>query len=197
MRICVDMDEVLYDFEGASRFLIEERWGVTIPSPSSHWTYAREWLKENTGSEKAWHWLWKGGVDKGLFRHGHVLRGAFRAMHEMHKAGHELVVITSRPQRAAADTLEWLGYHRMPVTEVHILGPGKRKIDVLPWADLYIDDAPHHIEDVISLTTKVGVLFDRPWNQDFSCPKLGLDRFYRAHSWEEVHQAIEETAKRS
>ena len=182
-RVGLDLDGVCYDFDGAYRFLIEEHFGIAIPRPSTEWDFASKWLRENGHSEEVWKWLWNQGVHHGLFRHGHVLKGAVRAAHALDRAGHEVVVLTSRPKTARADTLMWLGFHNFPVGEFHLL-PHQPKSAVRPHCDVYIDDSAANAADLIRNTNATVLLWDRPWNQNTRLPMN--ERLEIVYDWNRV-----------
>jgi 5'(3')-deoxyribonucleotidase len=52
--------------------------------------------------------------------------------------------------------------------------------------DLFIDDAPMNIEDVVMTGTKC-IIFDRPWNDGYKQPK----NVTRVHDWKEIVRIIE------
>ena len=186
-RIGLDLDGVMYDFEGASRFLLREHFGVDVPKPSAYWNYTKDWLADN-GQPDAWEWLWTEGVRNGLFRHGHMLSGAVRAVNKLVNDGHELVVITSRPATARVDTLMWLGFHAVAAAEVHMLGDFKKKSSVRPYCDVYVDDSAANAGDLLKNTPGTVLLWDRPWNQ--GTPVVAnteaKERFDIAYDWDRV-----------
>src|SRR5438093_1066807 len=75
----------------------------------------------------------------GLFRYGHVVRGAVKGVRELAEIG-DVVAVTSRPQNAVEDTLAWLLFMKLPLSGVHILSRGEKKSSVRPTCDVYIDD---------------------------------------------------------
>lgn len=182
-RAGIDIDGVLYRWENTARFLLKWRFGYQL-GESTSWTY----LKDHV-SKSAWDWLWKEGVEKhGLFRHGNCYPGSFEALRLLSQQ-FEIVLITSR-QNAAADTLAWVGYHRIPATEVHLVS-SKSKTGVL--CNWYLDDHGKNIEELEN-AGRLAFLWDRPWNQD--C-QAGI----RISSWSELFgnlhrllQATEEVA---
>jgi len=176
LRIMVDLDEVCYDFEGASRFLLREHFGVTVPSPSRYWAFTKDYLAQQ-GLPEAWNWLWTEGVKRGLFRHGNLISGAAKGVNDLAAYG-DIVVITARPRTAGPDTLGWLSWHGLPTYEVHILGPHQKKSDVLPYCDLYIDDSMANCFDLQDNTTGKVLCWSRPWN-------AGAEGLTRVQNWEE------------
>lgn len=191
-RVAFDVDGVLYDFEGTARFMLEERTGVQL-EVSTAWNSVPEQMAAR-GLGEHWQWLWQegGGIEAGLFRHGHVLRGSLAAVRRIAKVA-EVLAITSRPKRAAADTLAWLGFHGFPFGEVHILD-GTPKSSILPWADLYVDDREENCRELARGTLGDVLLWKQPWN-DLSRTMQGLEmgpreRLSVADSWSVVEAKV-------
>lgn len=98
-------------------------------------------------------------------------------------AGHDLLVVTSRPESAREVTLELAAAH-FPKLEVLFAGRGGEKSELCRHhgIDTFIDDALHNIDDVASVVERV-LLFDRPWNR---VNDSGLPNVHRVHSWREI-----------
>ncbi len=47
----------------------------------------------------------------------------------------------------------------------------------------FVDDAPHHIDDVASVVENV-LLFNTPWNQNYEIKSANVTR---VNSWNEIH----------
>jgi uncharacterized HAD superfamily protein len=107
-------------------------------------------------------WLWNEGVKKGLFRHGHLFPGTIKALNKLSEYG-RLIAVTQRPHRAAQDTFEWIAYHRLPFSEVHVL-QGEPKTSVGTF-DAFIDDKPANCLELARAGTPIVCIPDRPWNQ--------------------------------
>lgn len=180
MRIGIDIDGVLYQWDKTARYMLRE---VLPNSPykkdgplgkeSTHWDY----IKEHVDSDH-WRWLWKEGVELGLFRYGHLYPGSIVAMRQLATLG-ELVLITHRPKQALNDTLAWLGYLDLPVAEFHFMNHEQPKSSVRPQCDVYLDDKIENCEDLAKNTkASLVALMDRPWNhRGFSCA-VDIKRVY-------------------
>lgn len=181
MRIGLDIDGVMYQWDKTARYMLRE---VLPDSPykkdgplgkeSAHWDY----IKEHVEPEH-WRWLWKEGVELGLFRYGHLYPGTIVALRQLATIG-ELILITHRPKQALNDTLAWLGYLDLPVAEFHFLNHEQSKSSVQPQCDVYLDDKIENCEDLARNTkAQVVALMDRPWNQrGFTTTALGIHRVY-------------------
>jgi uncharacterized HAD superfamily protein len=178
----MDVDGVLYRWSDTANFLLKRQFGYDLVESTS-WNY----IKESVAPEH-WKWLWADGVLKhGLFRHGNCYPGSFEAMGALKAMGHEIVILTSRPDDAIQDTLDWVAYHRIPTSEVHILGPGKKKSTVTPACDICLDDNADNVRD-LETTGAVSLLWDRPWNRD----AIDLARIF---SWDEFLRVVEGAAR--
>jgi len=108
-----------------------------------------------------WTWARTCGEGKSISRPILPYAGAIEALTELDRAGHHIVVLTTKPDFAVHDTYEWLAEHRMPTTEVHILDD-KAAVD----CDLYVDDADHNLESLLDAHPSAIVCrYVRPWNK--------------------------------
>lgn len=180
MRIGIDIDGICYKWEPTARFLLEWYQGYVLPV-SRGWNSIKEKI-----SPEAWRWLWTTGVTKyGLFRHGHPYRGTVETLQSLGEK-EDLVFITSRPKAAKKDTVEWLGFHQIPVTGLYILGPGSKKSTVP--CDIYLDDNLDNCAELRENTDKRVICWTRPWNWP------GPKDLERVSSWSEFMDKIKEMA---
>lgn len=158
MRIALDCDGVIYSYDSAARYMLREYRGCKgLDEPSTHWDFIQE-----TVSPSDWDWLWSEGVKRGLFRYGHGIRGAIIGIRKLAEAGHELLIVTHRPRSAVRDTIDWLSYMHLPVSEVHILSDEEPKTFVK--ADILIDDKWENVK-AWSDVGRFAILFSQPWNR--------------------------------
>lgn len=167
MRIAIDCDEVLYSWERTARYLLRNEYATP------EWMYwdviqypFDEWDIEKQIGDWAYRWLFDDGVGLGLFRHGHVITGAMRGVRALKDAGHDLIVITHRPENGVRDTLAWLDFHFgseevYPWSGVSILSDGQPKTSV-QW-DVLVDDSEKNIE-AAQAAGRRGMLFNAAWN---------------------------------
>lgn len=188
--IAVDLDGPCYEWQRTYRYMMREYRGVHLPRLEDFW-YTWNAPDAFTTQEDR-DWLWTEGVRLGLFRHGHVSKGAIIGLRSLQAAGHKLLVVTHRPEAAVRDTINWLDHHfggmdPYPWANVHILTSEQPKYSI--EADILIDDKA---ENVHGWSTNRGhsLLYDAPWNQDAytcldSCPDDGW-HVYRAEGWTDV-----------
>lgn len=178
MRIGLDIDGVCYEWSKTARYMLREIYPgelsddqkLALTRESTSWNY----IQGIVGNE-AFGWLWSEGVRLGLFRYGHLVRGAVKGVRLLAQ-DHEVIAVTHRPSNAVEDTLAWLSFMQLPLKGIHIFTNQESKL--IADCDAYIDDKPETIEEVVR-GGRYGILFDREWNRDCM---MG----YRAHGWDDV-----------
>jgi len=177
LRIGLDLDGVAYEWGSVARFLLSHHFGYILEKEASHW-----WAYRDAVKKEHWRWLWDEGVrNHGLFRHGHLYKGTVEALENLRHLG-RIIVITARPETARQDTLDWLAFHQLPVSEFHLLAGESAKSSVRPFCDLYVDDSPGVVQDLSENTPGVVLCWDRPWNQSL----VADGNVRRVSSWLEV-----------
>jgi 5'(3')-deoxyribonucleotidase len=180
--LAVDLDGVCADHaEGFRRVVAAER-GLDpgeLP-PQATWNF-HEWGLTDDDFDRLHR---RAVLDHRMFRSMPVVPGAAEALWRLSDAGVWIRIVTHRLYAnwghavAAADTVAWLDDVGIPYRDLCFLG---RKPAV--EADLYVEDAPHNVEELRSVGNDV-VIFDQPYN-------AGLPGL-RAASWAEVEQLVVE-----
>lgn len=167
MRIGLDIDGVMYKWDKTARYMLREvlpnspyKMGPLKESESQYWN----WIKDNVSPEH-WRWLWEEAVGLGLYRYGHLYPGTVQAVRELATVG-EVVLITHRPKDAIRDTVAWLSLLDLPVAGMSFLTNMEPKSLVLPHCDIYLDDKPENIVDLMENTSGDAVMMHQPWNKD-------------------------------
>ncbi len=168
MRIAIDMDEVLYSWERTARYLLRKVYplgpikGVDLNVPFQEWDVSTQ------VGENAYSWLFdtRGGIRHGLFRHGHVITDAMIGVRALKADGHDLIIVTHRPEAGVQDTLAWIDFHfgkedPYPWSGVSILSGGQPKT-AIDW-DLLIDDSWDNVNTATQKGRKA-ILFGAAWN---------------------------------
>jgi len=106
-------------------------------------------------------WRWSSDLDgRSLFWHLETFPGAVEALRRLDEEGHEIVILTTKPPFAVADTHEWIAALGFPTKEIHIL-EDKWRID----CDVYLDDGPHVLPGLVAhRPDRVVCRYVRPWN---------------------------------
>ena len=180
----VDLDGVVADHSDAFRRVVADLRGVdpeSLPLERS-WDF-HEWGFGLDDYER-YHRI--AVMDRRMFRAMAVIDGAADALWRLSDAGLWIRIITHRlyvnwgHQTAVTDTVAWLDEHRIPYRDLCFLG-AKPEVE----ADVYIDDAPHNVEQLRAADNEV-IVFDQPYNRHLRDP--------RATSWAEVEDLVAEMA---
>jgi 5'(3')-deoxyribonucleotidase len=158
LRLGIDLDGVVADFNTGwmTRYNAEQGTNLT-PDQVTDWD-AMVPLTHFTSIDEFWRWA-RNGDGPGLFRHLPVLPGASDALHRLSRH-HQIVIITTKPRWANAETFAWIGDNAIPTREVHIIGR-KWLID----CDIYLDDGPHNLERLVAhRPDRVVCRYVQPWN---------------------------------
>ena len=181
----VDLDGVVADHTRRFREIYAELIGVdpTSLTLDRSWNF-REWgLDEERYAE--YHRI--AVMEHDMFRTMPLIDGAADTLWRLSDAGVWIRIITHRlyvhwgHEKAVADTAAWLDTHRIPYRDLCFLG-AKPQVE----ADVYIDDAPHNIDQLRAAGNTV-ITFSQPYNRSVVG---GL----RADSWSEVETIVTELA---
>ncbi len=159
LRLGIDLDGVVADFNTGwiDRYNMERGTNLTADLVT-HWDIIPSLTDfEHMGQ----FWRWASDLDGvTLFRHLETFPGAVDALWTLAKAGHEIVIVTTKPGWAVPDTYAWIADHRLPTREVHITGR-KWLVD----CDVYLDDAPGNLRAFVEHRPEATTCrFVRPWN---------------------------------
>lgn len=169
MKLGIDIDGVMYRWDKTARYMLREilpnspyKNDPSLKEESSYWNHIPDQV-----SKEHWNWLWKEGVELGLFRFGHLYPGTIKAMREL-CAEHKVILITHRPEQAVADTIMWLAMLNLPINGLHIQTHQEPKSLVLPQCDIYLDDKPENVQDLrMNTSARAVALMDQPWNAHY------------------------------
>ena len=177
MRIGLDCDGILYDWESRAREMLYREFGVNLPI-SSEWNSI-----QNAISTEQWNWLWGDKVTS-LFRYGAPYYGSDAAVEKLREMG-DVVIITSIPKIAITYRLDWFHNNGFYFDEFRVVNGMKDKSKVVPLCDVYIDDSPEVADDILEHTDAKMILWNRPWNMGENAPK-SRRQYWRVDSWAEV-----------
>jgi hypothetical protein len=171
MNIALDLDGVVYDFWKAWT----SKWFLAL-DPALDAEYNSMTL--HTGMDPAAWWQWFDEVVG--WQSVEQYPEAWRAISTLVRRGHRIVAVTSRPQRARADTYRQIAQFGPLFAGVVFLEDKRQFV-----ADLYVDDNPGVIYD---LQVRYGphkvIVCSQPWNQNTDG--------YRISGIAELPQAIQE-----
>lgn len=160
MRLGIDLDGVVAAFNAGWIALHNAEFGGSLhPEMVTMWDGLHE-LAGFADMGEFWRWAQGSGERPSVFRHLEPIPGALETLRELDTAGHDVVILTSKPRWAVPDTLHWLADQRVPTTEVHVVDR-KHSIE----CDVYLDDAPYVLPALVRHRPTATVCrFVRPWN---------------------------------
>lgn len=180
LRLGIDLDGVVADFNAGWIQAYNDEFGAELtPDQVQMWDGLFS-LTHFEDMDAFWEWA-KGHGGGSVFRHLEPYPGAIDTLRELNREGHDIVILTAKPDWAVHDTLEWLADHRVPTREIHFLHD-KWRID----CDVYLDDSPYTVQGYAEHRGSGEVCrFVRPWNE----PVEGVRD---VRSWDEFHEVVRE-----
>jgi 5'(3')-deoxyribonucleotidase len=182
-HIAVDMDDVVVDFVGGLIAAMYTEHGVIITVEQLE---ATGWdlhpLLDPIVGYSWWNWLRE---REWLWANFPAVPGAMGGLEQLHRQGHYLELITSKPKWARHNVWKWLGKWRPPFDQVTIVTDSKaRKVDFTK-ADILIDDKPENIQGFLD-DGRRGLLFARPHNGTAVLQSHGSDTLTNVSDWSDV-----------
>lgn len=159
LRLGIDLDGVVANFTKGWMGFYNAQYGTQlVVEDSVAWNGLIELTHFRNMKE---FWDWASDLDgKSVFWHLETFPGAIKALNALAGEGHHIAILTTKPDFAVHDTLEWLARHRLPSTEIHIL-EDKWRVD----CDIYLDDSPHVLPRLVAHRPERTVCrYIRPWN---------------------------------
>jgi 5'(3')-deoxyribonucleotidase len=95
------------------------------------------------------------------------------------RRGYRISILTKRERPTVAYVAKWLDYHDIYSDDLIFIHDNTPKAEYA--FDILIDDAPSNLVEITP--PKVGILFNQPWNKDFSWP-------LRANTLREVEEIM-------
>lgn len=180
LRVGLDMDGVLADFNAGWMARYNRDFGARLqPAMVVTWDGLHQMTHFASMQE---FWDWARGEGHSTFRDAPALPGAVEAAKRIARA-HRLVIVSSKFEWAIPDSLAWLAAHEIPSREVHFLWD-----KTLAACDVYLDDAPHQLEELSrGLPGATVCRMVHAWND----PMPGV---LDVHSWDEFEAIVERAA---
>ena len=177
MRIGIDVDGVVYNWDGSARRILKRLFGLNI-SESRTWDHIDERCSKEQYDE-----LWtEHSLD--LFTGGSYYEGAIDTIQTLAQK-HEVFFITATPEAARRTRGSNLVLDFNGINGVTFVTPGSDDKTLLK-CDLYLDDKQETVAHYHSTGHRV-LLMNRPWNKDYDNPEDVL----RIYSWFGLLTAVE------
>jgi len=180
IRIGIDMDGVLADFNTGWMSRYNQDFGTDLDA-----SLVREWNGLHTLTHfetMGQFWEWAQGRGRSTFRDAPPMPGAIETIKRI-GARHRVCIVSSKFAWAIPDSLAWLADHGVPAREVHFLWD-----KTLADCDIYLDDAPHQLEELTAgVPDAVVCRMVHPWNDP-------VDGVVDVHTWEEFEAVVERVA---
>ena len=160
MRLGIDLDGVVANFtQGWMDFYNREFGTELVFEDSQRWGDLVDLTHFEDIDE---FWEWASDLDgHSVFWYLDPFPGAVEAVRSLVDAGHEIVILTTKPDFAVDDAYHWIELHRIPAAEVHIL-EDKWIVD----CEVYLDDGPHILPGLVEKRpNRVVCRYVRPWNR--------------------------------
>ena len=193
MKIGIDMDDVLVHFIPEVLEYHNKTYGTKVTmNDVKDYSLAKIWGCSEKESNRRIEEFYRSNTFKQLS----PIQGAVDGVKKLQRMGHQLELITSRPEYLRDISLVWINKHIPDVfNELHFVnsftdyGVKRKKSEVCVERniDLHIDDHLFHANDCASQGVKV-LLFDQNygWNQSLSLRQ----EIKRVHSWDNIVTAV-------
>ena len=160
MRLGIDLDGVVADFTTGWMAFYNRDFGTTLRvEDSTRWDDMIVLTHFRTIDE---FWAWSSDLDgRSVFWHLEPFPGAIEALQDLYRSGHDILIITAKPDFAIDDTHAWVERHHIPASGIHILEE-KWEVD----CDIYLDDGPYVLPDLLRhRPDRIVCRYVRPWNR--------------------------------
>lgn len=164
MNVGIDIDGVLFPWDDAARAALRLKYGGERIAPSTSWNYLKEQMPRDR-----WDWLWSAEGQALVFGQVRTYPGvvpAFNAL--LRDPERRCHFVTHRdPRRTVVHTAAFLdryfGGH--PWAGVHVIRNATPKHSLAQW-DVFIDDKPETVYDMLAWTDAQVFAPARPWNTE-------------------------------
>lgn len=175
MIIGVDIDNVIADTEKKLRQLLSEERGITLARED-----IRNYRLENIAGigRDELSFIMDRFNNGSMFLDVEVIEGAGETIERL-KERHRIIIVTSRPEKVAAITRQWLAKNYIAYDELHFVS--NTKVNGIPY-DLFLEDQDNFATELADEGTFV-LLFDAPWNRD-----VEHENIERVYSWQDVRR---------
>ena len=183
----IDLDGVSFDFSKGFRDWLRKNLDLHITDEeitSYYWFQTCLKISE----KDFWEEFHKFGQNGG-YKNLEVIPGTLEALNKIAIKGHKIVYITSRPDYATQDTKDALLMHNFPFAHnVHIAGKSKVPLIYEHEVDVFIDDSPTTIHDIVWNTEVKVYCRDYLFNRNLSVPVTRVTSWHDFLTHEGLHE---------
>lgn len=185
LRLGIDLDGVVADFNAGWTDLHNAEFGGSLTADLVTSWDGLHAVGGFGDMNEFWTWAAPGEERRSVFRHLELVAGALDTLRALDRAGHRIVIVTTKPDWAIHDTFHWLADNGVPTREVHLTDT-KHEVD----CDVYLDDSPVVLPDLVRHRPAATVCrFVRAWN----APVEGTQDI---SSWRDFHALVMAQAAR-
>lgn len=177
MKLGIDIDGCLNDFQTAMATIIKRDYGIETPK---HIYYMVEELKL---SKKETEDFWK-KYNPELLSLAPVTSGAIENLEKLRTLGCSLNIITARDYSVASLTENWLYEQKIPYDKIYFCG--EKKHQVCEWQNIkfMVEDNPEYAKALADSGISVA-LYSRPYNEGFVHDKVQIVK-----NWNDVYKMV-------
>jgi 5'(3')-deoxyribonucleotidase len=170
MRIGLDVDGTVYDWDSSFRTILKRLHGIELPV-SAEWDSIEESI-----TKEHWSSVWDSARIE-LFTGGSYYLGAQDTVRQLIERKHDVIFITATPVGARAQRANMLFRDFPGISGVCFVNP-MHDDKSLVKCDLYVDDKPEVIATLLAQGHNA-VLINRPWNKH-------VRSMMRIYTWEQL-----------
>jgi hypothetical protein len=185
-EIILDMDGVLYDWEGTvGDIMIRD--GFLLASPERTRTWDVEWMSSDI-------WSHYHECIEDVFTLGAALPYALDGAEALRMLTTNLHIVTGGPDASREPKLRWLRengveFDKFTLIPTDGVNPPDKSDYVTSGNAVVIDDSPNVIDKTISETPATAIVYDQRYNRGVSTPKEHPNsRLFRAYNWNGVYR---------
>lgn len=185
LKIALDIDGVLADWEGHTRAMYETWFGSRL-RPSTHWHHLEE-QSHFSSSDEFWEWINRVPT---FWDDMPPIPGALGGVYDLLAHNHTFILVTNRKSDISVSTKRWVERHwptfaGKPFPRIEHVAQAKSVVD----AQVYIDDNPRVLAQLVEAGKPYVIAFKQPWNSHLKMEGLTV-----ANGWRELVGVVQRIA---